>query len=95
MLVYHDQRGRKWFNRSTWIPDRWFPKDYLDSHSYAIDLFYSTNRSSGRELVKADTWFDCEDAGRYDIYEDSLRIRDGVLSILVFDNAEMLDEIES
>ena len=40
LLVCHGHEGRKWFARSTDVPERWFPRDNLDSESFAFDLLF-------------------------------------------------------
>src|SRR3546814_15895729 len=37
LLVCHGPNGRRWFKRGPAIPDRWFPRDEIDSDSDALD----------------------------------------------------------
>jgi hypothetical protein len=94
MLVCHCPEGRKWFNRPQQIPERWFPKDDLSADSSAMNVLYGMNRFGRRSTVGAEAWFDRWDASRYELYEQSFKISDQeVLTLLVFTNAEMLEDI--
>jgi len=94
MLVCHGPGGRKWFNRPQQIPERWFPRDDLSADSSAMNLLYGKNRFGRRSTVGAEAWFDRWDASRYELYEQSFKISDQeVLTLLVFTNAEMLEDV--
>ena len=91
ILVCHTAKGRKWFNRSRDIPQKWFPRDELDAYSDAMDVLYGRAERGNRSLIGADAWFDRWDAEKYEPYEETRRIADGeILTLLVFKDAEML-----
>jgi hypothetical protein len=93
MLVCHGPEGRKWLNRPDQIP-RWFPRDDLSAGSSAMNVLYGKNRFGRRSTVGAEAWFERWDASRYELYEQSFKISDQeVLTLLVFINAEMLEDI--
>lgn len=85
MLVCHGQAGRKWFVRSAGMSERWFPKDELHPESGAIGILYGNDPDqSTPKKTSAHIWFDCRDAYSLNIYEQSIRTTDEVLSLLVF-----------
>ena len=94
MLVCHSPEGRKWFVRSTDIPERWFPREDLDSESYAFDLLFGqTQEESHPSLIGADAWFDREEAQRYELHEHSVRTAsDEILTLLILTDDEMLED---
>jgi hypothetical protein len=93
MLVCHTVKGRKWFCRPYRIPEKWFPRDDLDSDSYAMEVLYGKTDHSRRVLIGADAWFTRWDAHKYEIYEETCRTIDGeVLVLLVFRDEEMLED---
>lgn len=87
MMVQHRAlRGRKWFRGAVRVPGYWFPKDVLDSESFAFELLHnSTARDEGfPRKIGADAWFDNRAAERYDITEQSFRVPgEGVVTILL------------
>src|SRR3546814_5809852 len=58
LLVCHGPNGRRWFKRGPAIPDRWFPRDEIDSDSDALDVLHGTKDRTRRSLIGADAWFD-------------------------------------
>ena len=92
VLVCHTVKGRKWFNRSRDIPQKWFPRDKLDAYSDAMDVLYGRVERGNRSLIGADAWFDRWDAEKYELYEETHRITDNeILTLLVFKDDEMLE----
>ena len=92
ILVCHTMQGRKWFTRSSDIPQKWFPCKELDADSDAMEVLYGKAERSRRSLIGADAWFDRWDAEKYELYEETQRITDGeILTLLVFKDGEMLE----
>ncbi len=89
ILLCHTVRNRKWFYRSHYIPDRWFPRNDLDPTRYAMD----EAECSDRIPISADIWFDRRGAENYEIYEESRYIpgNDEILTLLIFTDDEMLE----
>lgn len=87
MMVQHRAvSGRKWFRAAAGIPSYWFPKDVLDSESFAFELLHNpTARDEGfPRKIGADAWFDNRGAERFDITEQSFRVPgEGVVTILL------------
>ena len=94
VLVCHGPKGRKWFTRSRDVPERWFPRNELDSESFAFELL----RGQGQEqayprLMGADAWFDRNEAERYELYEHSIRTGvDEILTLLILAEDGMLED---
>ena len=92
MLVCYSTNGRKWFYRSHYIPDKWFPRADLDPGSYAIEVLHHKIDIGKRELICADIWFDRYGAKQYELYEETCRITDDeILTLLIFKDDEMLE----
>ena len=96
ILVSYGCTKRKWFIRASQVPERWFPRDYLDSDSIAYKVITGRDPSSEEPVnVSADTWFDYQENNEYEVYEQSVRVaKNEVLSILVFNDEQMLEEKE-
>lgn len=94
ILICHGHKGRRWFTRSSLVPARWFPRDDLQPESLAFDVLFGKKPNDSRpSCVSADTWFDRYDAQKFEIYEQTYRISDDeVLSILIIEDDEMLEE---
>ena len=94
MLVCHGPIGRHWFVRPSSVPQRWFPRESLDSDSFAFDVQFGGD-PDGRMLRKMDAcaWFDRSEADRYEIKEQTIHIGpEETLTLLVIEDDEMLDE---
>ena len=89
ILVCHTVSDRKWFYPSRYIPDRWFPRDDLDTTRYAMD----EAECSDRIPISADIWFNRRGAENYEIYEETRHIPgdDEILTLLIFTDDEMLE----
>lgn len=94
MLVCHGPQGRKWFTRSPSVPHRWFPQDVLDPDSFAFDIQFGREPDSPMlRKIGADAWFDRAGADRFVLREQTIRVgSDETLTLLVFDDPEMLEE---
>ncbi len=95
MIVCHDRNGRKWFKRARDVPERWFPREDLDSDSYAFDVLFGNKGDHSPALIEASSWFDRQEANLYEIREQTVPIGNGeVLTLLLIDNDEMLADME-
>lgn len=94
MLVCHGPNGRKWFTRAPSVPRKWFPQDMLDSESFAFDMLFGQDRNNPiPRKIGADAWFDRHEAARFEVLEQTIRIRpDEILTLLLFTDPEFLDE---
>ena len=94
LLVCHGLEGCKWFVRSTDVPERWFPRDDLDTESFAFDLLFGQGREETHpRLMGADAWFDRDEAQRYELREHSVRTADDeILTLLMVTEDRMLED---
>jgi Zn-dependent peptidase ImmA (M78 family) len=94
ILICHDQSGRRWFTRSSLVPSKWFPRNELQPESSAMDILYGQRQNDSRlRCVLAAAWFDRYDAHQFEIYEQTWRVSaDEVLTLLILEDEEMLDE---
>ncbi len=94
VLICHGPGGRKWFRRSRYVPDRWYPREELDRDSFAFDLVYGTRTEQPfPRKIGADAWFDRREAEEYELEEQSFRVSDDeVLTILHINEPRMLDD---
>jgi hypothetical protein len=93
-LVCHGSKGRKWFVRGPDVPSRWFPKDDLDSDSFAFGVLFGrvTDDTMPRK-IGADAWFDRRDADRYIVHEQTMRsAADEILTLVLLSEPRMLEE---
>lgn len=95
ILVCHGSTGRRWFRRHRDVPDRWFPQAQLDPESYASDVLSGKIERSRYLKIGADAWFDRYDASRYELFEQSIRIGEHVLTFLIIEDGDMLEDTGS
>jgi hypothetical protein len=59
-MIRHGSAGRKWFRAAANIQGYWFPKEDLDTESFAFDLLHNANAEDQRlpRKIAADAWFD-------------------------------------
>lgn len=94
MLICHTQQGRKWFTQAPMFHRRWFPQDELDPETSAFEAVFGQSEGDRfPRLIGADAWFDRSEAQRYEIFEQSRRVGDGeVLVLLMIKDDRMIDE---
>jgi hypothetical protein len=94
LLICHGTQGRKWFVRAPSVPTRWFPRDNLDTGSFAFGVLHAgTPEDTIPRKIDASAWFDRWEASRFEVYEQSIRTADAEVLTLVRDE-EMLEEQE-
>jgi hypothetical protein len=91
-LVCHSPQGRKWFTRSRDVPERWFPRQDLAHDSFAFSvLFAGAPDDRFPRRIGAEAWFDCWEAERHEVHEQTIRIGDDeILTLLRIDDDAML-----
>ena len=94
LLICHSQGGRRWFQRAPSVPDRWFPQKELDSDTYAFEMVFSNEQGDPNvHKCPADAWFECAEAGRYDVTEQSFSTGYGdVLTLVCMQDDRMLND---
>ncbi|MBI2716217.1 MAG: ImmA/IrrE family metallo-endopeptidase [Rhizobiales bacterium] len=83
IVACYDQSGRRWFKRSKDVPERWFPVDKLDPDTYAADVLTGKRDRTHMSAVGANAWFDAEGIGEYEMREQSLRLSDGKVLVIL------------
>ena len=59
LLVCHSSLRRKWFTRGPDVPSRWFPRDNLDSDSFAFGVLRGGQPDDSMpRRIGAEAWFD-------------------------------------
>jgi hypothetical protein len=94
MLVSHGREGRRWFTRARDVPQRWFPREELDSESFAFGILFgnATDDHMPRK-IGADAWFDRRDADQFEIQEQTVRVGDDeILTLLLITTDRMLGD---
>ena len=95
MLICHGPNGRRWFKHGRYIPSSLFPRDNLDTDSFAFEVLFSDKMQSRPQLIGADAWFDKRDASLYELYEHSIKINNGlILTLLSWRDESMLEKYE-
>lgn len=97
LVVSHGVYGRRWFARAPMVPKHWFPKAGLDVESFAFDVLHAGKPADAHpRKIGADAWFDCWNAGTYDIHEQTMRTSaEEILTLLLISDQRMLDDEES
>jgi hypothetical protein len=93
VLICHTSKGRKWFKAAADVPSRWFPRDDLDADSYAFDVLHRDEDRSRIVKIGADAWFERNEASRYEIFEETIRVgASEILTLLTLSAREMIEE---
>ena len=93
MLICRTVKGRNWFKAAADVPSRWFPRDDLDADSYAFDVLHREEDRSRIVKIGADAWFERNEASRYEIFEETIRVgASEILTLLTLSAPEMLDD---
>ncbi|MEM9010643.1 MAG: ImmA/IrrE family metallo-endopeptidase [Pseudomonadota bacterium] len=94
MLIQHSRSGRKWFTQARMFHNRWFPQNELDADTSAFDVVFGQAEGDRfPRLIGADAWFDRQEAHRYELYEQAIRVGEGeALILLTIKDERMIDE---
>lgn len=94
LAVCHDLQARKWFARAPSVPDKWFPRDTLDAHSFAFDVLHGGKPGDPLpRKIGADAWFDRWEAQQFELHEQTMRLTDGeILSLILISDQRMLED---
>lgn len=94
--ICHGSSGRKWFVRAPSVPSRWFPRDSLDSESFAFDMLYGKAKANAiPRKIGADAWFDRREADKYQLLEQTIQISaEEILTLVLVTDDRMCEEQE-
>lgn len=91
LICTRRERRWAWFTRSADLPSALWPRDQPGPGTLAYDLLRGSQVAIGPADVSADGWFDLEEAERYVVREDAVRIADDlVLSLLWWQDERQL-----
>jgi hypothetical protein len=94
MVLYITGEGRKWVVRGPDVPAVLKLKDEPTPTTLAYDLLHGSQPPDGPLDVYADGWFGHDDADRYSVREDSIRVGTGVLTILWWKDERQLIDLD-
>lgn len=83
IVACYDHTGRRWFHGSKDVPDRWFPVDSVDPDTYAVDVLAGKRDRTHMSTVGASAWFDAEGISDYEMKEQSIRLSDGKVLVIL------------
>ena len=95
MIICNEGGKRIWFSRGPDVPKAIWPKDRPGPYTNAQALLKGQQASEGPIKIGADEWIEHEDAWRYLLIEDSVKITGNlVLSLLWWEDEKQLLDIE-
>lgn len=91
IVACYGQSGLRWHVMAQDVPKRWWLKRSLDEDSFAYDLMHLGKPCSHLGKQPAEAWFDNDDAGKYEVYEQCVPSLSGdILVLLYLADEEML-----
>ncbi len=84
--------ARWWSSRSKLVPEHLWISRELDSDTYAHDLLAASVGTKRRGKMPAEAWFDGIANDRHELVEHSVRLHDGVYTLLHVTDEELLEE---
>lgn len=84
LLVCHGKDRRRWFRRADVVPTWWFPRDDLDSDTFAFEILHGrATEDTFPRKNGAGAWFEFRNVDRYEILEQSFPLpNEEVLTVL-------------
>jgi hypothetical protein len=91
IVACYGRTGLRWHVAAQDVPRRWWLKRTLDEDSFAYDLLNFGKACNHLGKQSADTWFDNDDAGKYEILEQCVQMGGSdVLVVLYLADSKML-----
>jgi hypothetical protein len=89
IVACYSLQKRLWYSAAPHIPRRWFLKRVLDSESFAYELLTRGTEAASPRKQSADTWFENDDAGEFEVLEQCVSGTSGKVLVIVYlsDNA--------
>ena len=89
IVACYSLQKRLWYSAAPHIPRRWSLKRVLDSDSFAYELLIRDTEAVSPRKQSADTWFENDDAGEFEVLEQCVSGMPGKVLIIVYlsDNA--------
>ncbi len=95
VLVFNgtdEHSGRWWPSRSKRATGHLWPRRGLDEDSYASDLVSAPSGTKRSGKMPAEVWFESVQSDRFEVQEHSIRLAEGVYTLLHLTDEEMLVE---
>lgn len=83
---------RRWTARSKQVPEHLWVTSGLNSDGFASDLQTAVLHTKGQGKVPAEVWFDGVTEDHHELQEHSLRLQEGVYSLLHLTDGGLLEE---
>jgi Zn-dependent peptidase ImmA (M78 family) len=83
IIACYDQTGRRWVSRSKDVPARLYPVEKLDPDTYAADVLAGRRDRTHMSTVGASAWFDADGIDEYEMKEQSIRLSDGKVLVIL------------
>lgn len=93
VLIFNGaNNGRWWSARSSRVPGHLWLKRQLDGDSYTSDLLQAAANTKKQGKMPAELWFESVPEDRYDVQEHSIRLSEGVYTLLHLTDEALLEE---
>ncbi len=94
LAICHGLQGRKWFARAPSVPSKWFPRNTLNTDSFAFDVLHAGGLGEQTpRKIGADAWFERWEAQQFEVHEQTMRVGDGeILSLILISDQHMLED---
>lgn len=83
---------RQWSSRSKRVPEHLWITSTLDSDTYAHDLLIAGVGTKRQGKMPAEIWFDGIPDDQYDLMEYSVRLHEGVYTLLYLNDEALIEE---
>ncbi len=90
VIACYTQAGLKWHVSAKHVPRRWFLKGTLDEESFTYDLVHNGKECSRLGKQSADAWFENQDADRFEVLEQCVRLRGDEALVLLYLASDMM-----
>ena len=84
IVACYGSSGLRWHVAAQDVPRRWWLKRLLDEDSFAYDLMNHGKPCNYLGKQPADAWFDNDDAGQYEVFEQSIPSISGTILVLLY-----------
>lgn len=91
IVASYTKGGRRWSLPAADIPKRWFMKRELDEDTLTFDLLHKGTEVRYLGKTPADAWFQNDDAGRYEVLEQSVMSKAGDALVLLYLEPKMME----
>ena len=84
IVACYGEAGLRWHVAAQDVPRRWWLKRSLDEDSFAYDLLNHGKACKHLSKQSADTWFDNDDAGKYEVLEQCVQTGGSEVLVLLY-----------